>query len=533
MRLLWKLTLCGATLFLLSSSARGDSYRPLVEQFSYSQKSASPMTNNVRDVIFLGQEKPILIRLHLNVDGKPHHKVWHRFFESLFQELDKDNNGMVSRHEHRKVLPVPVLFSPNPAVQSAPTPEHPGNWEQAKLAQLEKNYRGLGARPFTILEGSPRKVDGSTAFRRASSTKAGQLNLSLMRLLDRNRDLKIDLREMRMAEASLLRRDFTEDERLSVGELTGKQVTPVREWYYDDWSGSQARYVSRAIAIEPGKPQLELRAMLQQVYGTEKSSLVLTKPAIELEVNLGATPSIRILKGQKGRGATVHLGQTQFVLQCEKETKSDFQLNAKALFKKLDKDGNNYVDVRELLNDGRMYRSFYQIDKDSNAKLFPDEIEAYCKQLQHRKRQMFGSIVQMEVQGKDQGLFGVLDADQDGELTVREMRRLPAIVGELDRNNDSRLTLSELPSQFRLRFSLASPVDRPAPENQKSQKSANASFPVWFGTMDRNQDGEVSQREFVGSRKVFEKIDLDHDGFLSAAEAKKADQAFRRTRRKP
>lgn len=43
--------------------------------------------------------------------------------------------------------------------------------------------------------------------------------------------------------------------------------------------------------------------------------------------------------------------------------------------------------------------------------------------------------------------------------------------------------------------------------------------PQWFRRMDRNQDRDVSAREFLGPIAVFEKLDTDNDGLLSADEA--------------
>jgi hypothetical protein len=44
--------------------------------------------------------------------------------------------------------------------------------------------------------------------------------------------------------------------------------------------------------------------------------------------------------------------------------------------------------------------------------------------------------------------------------------------------------------------------------------------------MDRNGDGEVSPREFLGTPEDFRKIDTNGDGLIDAEEAERASQWF-------
>jgi hypothetical protein len=46
--------------------------------------------------------------------------------------------------------------------------------------------------------------------------------------------------------------------------------------------------------------------------------------------------------------------------------------------------------------------------------------------------------------------------------------------------------------------------------------------------MDRNRDGDVSRREFLGTDAQFRQIDTDHDGLISREEAERYDKQARR-----
>ena len=46
-----------------------------------------------------------------------------------------------------------------------------------------------------------------------------------------------------------------------------------------------------------------------------------------------------------------------------------------------------------------------------------------------------------------------------------------------------------------------------------------AEGPRWFTRMDRNNDGDLTPREFLGSAADFEQFDRNRDGAIDAAEA--------------
>jgi Ca2+-binding EF-hand superfamily protein len=55
---------------------------------------------------------------------------------------------------------------------------------------------------------------------------------------------------------------------------------------------------------------------------------------------------------------------------------------------------------------------------------------------------------------------------------------------------------------------------------------------LWFQKMDRNQDGDISPREFIGSDEDFRKLDADGDGPISATEATHLEERVKKDKDK-
>src|SRR5262249_14904173 len=150
------------------------------------------------------------------------------------------------------------------------------------------------------------------------------------------------------------------------------------------------------------------------------------------------------------------------------------------------------------------------------------------------------ATVAITSQGK--GLFEMLDADGDGRLSVREMRNAVKLIAELDRDGDGMISRAEIPRCSQAAFRMG-PAD-PAAANVRyqtvrlysgrtsQQLPKPARGPEWFRKMDRNGDGDVSRREFLGTDAQFKEIDTDGDGLISVEEAEAYDKKLREQRDK-
>jgi Ca2+-binding EF-hand superfamily protein len=124
-------------------------------------------------------------------------------------------------------------------------------------------------------------------------------------------------------------------------------------------------------------------------------------------------------------------------------------------------------------------------------------------------------------------LLPELDPNDDGNLTLRELRSVPASLAEFDRNSDGSLSLDEIRAPLRVTIGLGPTAHRDlAGVRASTRKSVipPVTGPEWFVRMDRNKDNDLTRDEFPGTDDQFATIDADRDELISAEEANAFDK---------
>src|SRR5262249_39565490 len=154
-------------------------------------------------------KRPVLIRLHVQIDGKPYQTAWNEFIDSVFASVDKNKDGVLDKDEVERIPPAQVLFSgagPRFAVNVVGAP---GGGAAPSLAVLDTNkdgkvskeelaayYRKNGGMPFQYsfaqdqgpaMPGGGFVVDVNGR-QQTGQSLADQLNDALFKLLDTNKD---------------------------------------------------------------------------------------------------------------------------------------------------------------------------------------------------------------------------------------------------------------------------------------------------------------------------------------------------------
>ncbi len=210
------------------------------------------------------------------------------------------------------------------------------------------------------------------------------------------------------------------------------------------------------------------------------------------------------------------------------------------LFRILRKPDKGYIELKDL--DGTtgapgqfLKQQFPLLDRDGNGKLTKQEVDAYA-QLESGAADCCATLA---VEDHGRALFQLLDVNRDGRLSIRELRTAWERLAPLDKNGDGVLSPDEITRQFHLTVVRGSPNSRgfrvvvaglggrASPPPPKTVRG-----PVWFQKMDRNSIGDVSFRNFLGTRAQFNRIDADGDGLISVEEAERYDAQLLRKQRK-
>lgn len=193
-------------------------------------------------------------------------------------------------------------------------------------------------------------------------------------------------------------------------------------------------------------------------------------------------------------------------------------------------DESEFSGILAALDQTGVKATFKELDADGDLQLTRDELFGYSE----REQAAIASRIEVTVEQDGKTLFGLLDANEDRRLTVREFRGGPEVLKAYDGNGDGRFAETELGTEYVLTIGLgrsdfARLQGKTMAMDMMSMNSGDAilpgraslSGPEWFRRMDRNQDGDLSPREFLGTADQFKTLDADSDNLISVSEAER------------
>ncbi len=196
---------------------------------------------------------------------------------------------------------------------------------------------------------------------------------------------------------------------------------------------------------------------------------------------------------------------------------TNFTAQAKQTLAMFDQNKDGYLEASEITPGlpGQLGR-LEAVDSNGDGKAYPNEIEAYLAQ------QQAGLRAQIHARASDVEdlLFIALDTNHDQRLDSREVQQALARLAALDADKNDSLSGDELPEAFSLVLARGSIENADALFSPPiTLANLNEKAPRWFRSMDANQDGAISRREFLGSDPQFAALDKNHSGLIERDEA--------------
>ena len=527
--------------------------------------------DDTQTLIFLGDGGPVVVRLHLRLDERSFRAAWRDFMDRLFDSLDVNRDGVLSKQEAAAAPPVAALLGqggfggPSGGDLDA---NRDGKVSRTELADF---YRRTGLAPFQIGPRGPGndgfiRLNTFTGGMGGRATSAVSLNARLFKLLDTDGDGKLSRKELAAAPAVLGKLDRDEDEMITPDELMGDD-SPRRSG--DDlvalaflsMNGGQGDRPFHLVA--DGRRDRELAKRLLTRYGkkgarkVEAKALGLDRNALarldrdgdgwldeeelahfgmvpadmELTVRLGKRaarePIVEVhKKGRRGMkteatatGVTVTVGTVRLELRGPQTSNPRFLIDVRqqyiAQFKAADTDNNGYLDRKEAERNGLFRNLFAVMDRDGDGKLFEEEMLAYLDQMAKLRELATRSCLSLSISDQGKGLFEMADTDGDGRLGIRELRNLAKLIDQLDQDGDGLLAPNEVPRHYRGTF-----------ERGGVARGSQVSRQVIFLASGRLQARPLPAR--TRGPLWFRKMDLNRDGDVSRKEWLGTEKEFQK-----
>lgn len=510
----------------------------------------SAIAPDVQDIIFLGPLRPLLIRLHVTIDGRPFRELWQERFDETFELEDRDADG---RLDFEGASAVAREMNGGLGETASSLKEIMSERTIDRAALLDYVEKTL---PRFVLK--PRAVIGQGAA------------LALFPLLDADHDGRLSAGELAAAQEKLVERDFDDNGVITPGELildpkaiaaasdpdsaesdldpsetpvlaidaatTASQVADRLIKHYD--RNRDGRLATESPHVEIKLPLALLNRWdknLDRVLAREElEQIVLWRPDLELSFAFGRA-SVRGVRSRRSPrspegfrvrkkllgGYDLDLGEAE--IDFDRNNRDPRQADL-VNFRTYDRDNNEYLDLSEAGANGIGRSAFAAMDVDGDGKVFKGELTSFMT----RQNEAAAARLHLIIRDLGQDLFGELDADLDGLLSPRELRQAKTLLDFRDKNGDGILGLDEVPA--RLEFELVRGVDERSDAEARLVRrvvrptsQAETSGPLWFRKMDRNNDGDLSPREFVGPRAIFDRLDADGDGLIDRNEAEAAE----------
>ncbi|HZY86324.1 MAG TPA: EF-hand domain-containing protein, partial [Gemmataceae bacterium] len=441
----------------------------------------------------------------LNVSVNMNTQRTDRVNDVLFKHLDANKDGKLSQAELTKA---PTAFTRLDtdedemltAAELAPPRSRTPFYGFAVSMPVRPAAAPAGAVIVEIKPGQPTAALAKQILTRYDKDKDGKLTPAESGLdkatfdaLDTNKDGRLDAREL----AGFFRRDADLELTARVGKLEPQEsiVGMLARNLSDAW-GLKGAKPDRAAVHNPKKRAMPLAGAVRRV---DEWGLKFAVGDAGVEVSAGERQPRRLQ------------GYRQFYMQQ---------------FRALDAKKRGFVERKQATQNQFLREIFTPADRDADDKLTEKELTAWLE-LQDEGS---GCTATLSVSDQGRSVFELFDGDADGRLSVRELRTAWARLAPLAKS-PAGLAREDVPRRLVMNVGQVNrgrPVARAPGGPLVMRQGKAAPAPAWFMKMDRNNDGDLSPREFLGTEEEFRLLDTDGDGLISAEEARRYEAGLKK-----
>lgn len=535
-----------------------------------------------RDYVFLASDRPVLLRLHVHLNGVPYFVACDAFLQKWVRHFDRDGNGVLSKAELERVPNAAFLqvhlrgaIGRRLRGQTLRLAEVDANKDgKVTLEELIAHYQRTGLSPLRFSTGSNQAhVDGITD--------------ALFKQLDANSDGKLSPQELGKAPDMLQRLDRDEDELLTEAELTAaspasypaagavlppamaptrsatglvleitEDTAPAAAALLAHYDRDRNKKLSRQeVGLEPTvfdrldsnrdgqldakevagffrrEADLEMMMRVGKLHAQESVAGVLLRSAGDAfgtkALQLPRTevfsprprsmPLVKRLHTVDSAAVWLPLGNARVEMLASDQGTLRIN-NVRRFYKQQFEpmfDKKDYVERKQLQGLDYLDSFFTLADRNGDDRMSRAEMAAYLKLLDQ------GSSSFVTLTARDHGcsLFELLDTNADGRLSVRELRDAWKALRPLAKGPDA-FARADIPRRVHLDVTPGGIEERRVVGVRTPDRKTTP--PLWFRKMDRNNDGDLSPTEFLGTEEDFRRLDTDGDGLISSAEASRA-----------